>query len=235
VFLSTNKGISWNAVNTGLGTYPLATCFALSPDSIGRLFVGTYDGVFHTTNNGESWHSNGLTNVTSLVLTSDSLYSLVVGTVNGTFTFQTWNGNWGQDLVGLNHVSTLAVNGSIVFAGTFGGLFLSTYHGFGWLPDSGMINVDIRALAVDDGSILAGTHGGGIFVTTNNGGEWAPISSGLTNLNILALALITSESGIKMIAAGTEGGVFLSTDSGASWSFSGLGTRRVNAIVGINN
>lgn len=51
VFLSTNNGTSWAAVNTGL-THTNVYSLAVSGTN---LFAGTSAGVFLTTNNGTSW------------------------------------------------------------------------------------------------------------------------------------------------------------------------------------
>ncbi len=68
VFLSTNNGTSWTAVNNGL-TNTNVYALAVSPASGGtggtNLFAGTWgDGVFLSTNNGISWTAvnTGLTN-----------------------------------------------------------------------------------------------------------------------------------------------------------------------------
>jgi ligand-binding sensor domain-containing protein len=53
VFLSTNNGASWRAVNAGLGNH-YVSALAVSDTN---LFAGTYDGVFLSTNNGTSWTS----------------------------------------------------------------------------------------------------------------------------------------------------------------------------------
>jgi photosystem II stability/assembly factor-like uncharacterized protein len=62
-------------------------------------------------------------------------------------------------------------------------------------------------------NIFAGMDGKGIYVSTDNGNNWIAQNTGLTNLNINAIA--TSGNNIFV---GTEGGgVFLSTNNGISW------------------
>jgi hypothetical protein len=60
VFLSTNNGTSWTAVNNGL-TNTFVRALAVSGTN---LFAGTVEGggVFLSTNNGTSWTATGLTN-----------------------------------------------------------------------------------------------------------------------------------------------------------------------------
>jgi hypothetical protein len=77
--------------------------------------------------------------------------------------------------------------------------------------------------------LFAGTFGGGVFLSTNHGGRWTPVSRGLTNAYILALA----SSGMNLFAGTSGGGVFLSTNNGASWIAvnSGLTNTDVRSLV----
>jgi hypothetical protein len=75
VFLSTNNGTSWTAVNTGLTNTTVQT-IAVSGTS---LFAGTQGGgVFRSTNNGSSWTpvNSGLTNtdVRSFTISGTNLF-----------------------------------------------------------------------------------------------------------------------------------------------------------------
>ena len=85
VYLSTDKGSNWNAVNNGLKGYKNVTISALASIN-DNFFVGTDSGVFMSTNNGISWNnvSKGLGNDTInllQVVNSD----LFVGTRQGTW------------------------------------------------------------------------------------------------------------------------------------------------------
>ncbi len=63
-------------------------------------------------------------------------------------------------------------------------------------------------------SIVAGTSGGGVYITSNNGGLWVPVNTGLTNLDIQAVAV----GGSNIFAGTNGGGIFLSTNNGSSWT-----------------
>ena len=55
VFLSTNNGVSWNAVNNGLPPYVFNCVLSLAVSGA-NIFIGTDNGgVFLSTNNGASW------------------------------------------------------------------------------------------------------------------------------------------------------------------------------------
>ena len=80
VFLSTNNGTNWSAVNTGL-TNTDVNALAVSGTN---LFAGTSGGVFLSTDNGSSWTgaSTGLTNTTvhALAVVGTNLFA---GTLSG--------------------------------------------------------------------------------------------------------------------------------------------------------
>ena len=82
VFLSTNNGTSWTAVNNGLTGGGL-TVNALAVSGT-NLFAGTNSGVYLSTNNGTNWTqvSNGLTNNYVMTL-SVSGTNLFAGTYGG--------------------------------------------------------------------------------------------------------------------------------------------------------
>jgi photosystem II stability/assembly factor-like uncharacterized protein len=65
-------------------------------------------------------------------------------------------------------------------------------------------------------TIYAGT-GGGVWKSTNGGASWVAVSSGLTDMNVYALAVDPSNP--QLIYAGTfEGVVWKSSNGGASWA-----------------
>ncbi|MBU2583896.1 MAG: T9SS type A sorting domain-containing protein, partial [Bacteroidetes bacterium] len=111
-------------------------------------------------------------------------------------------------------VLSLAVSGTNLFAGTWGGgVFLSTNNGTSWTAAStGLTNTDVEALAVSGTNLFAGTYGG-VFLSTNNGISWTATSTGLTNTDVLSLAVSSTN-----LFAGTWGGIFLSTNNGTNWT-----------------
>ena len=207
VFLSTNNGTSWSAVNTGLW-YTDVRALAVSGTN---LFAGTYGGgVFLSTNNGTSWRAvmTGLTNmnVRALAVSGTNLFA---GTSGGGVFISTNNGtSWRAVNTGLTStdVLALAVSGTNLFAGTWGGgVFLSTNNGTSWSAvNTGLTNTYVMALAVSGTNLFAGTYGGGVFLSTNNGTSWSAVNTGLTNTYVLALAV----SGTNLFAGTFGDGVW---------------------------
>ncbi len=134
-----------------------------------------------------------------------------------------------------NFVQALAINDSMVFAGTFNGIFRSRDNGENWESASNGLTWTasyVNSLAVQGSSIYAGSQGGGIFYSADNGSNWTEANNGLTNLYIRALAV----KGTK-IFAGTDDGVFFSTNEDLNWTKvnDGLGNYVVYAFAVIDS
>ena len=116
-------------------------------------------------------------------------------------------------------VQALVFIGANLFAGTNGGVFVTSDGGTTWADaSSGLTNGVVHALAVSGANLFAGTNGG-VFVTNNGGTSWAAISSGLTSPYIKSLAVSSNGIGGTNLFAGTDGGgVCLSTNNGTSWT-----------------
>jgi photosystem II stability/assembly factor-like uncharacterized protein len=88
----------------------------------------------------------------------------------------------------------------------------------------------VEAIAVDPqgtGTVFMGSIGGGVRKSVDGGTTWSAVNTGLTNLDILKLAI--DASGPQMIYAATPGGLFKTGDGGATWGIitaisGGIGT-----------
>ncbi|MFN3871645.1 MAG: T9SS type A sorting domain-containing protein [Ignavibacterium sp.] len=221
VYLSTDNGTNWTAVNQGL-TNLNVTSFAVSGTN---LFAGTFDGVFLTTNNGVNWTkvSTGITNpvILSLAVNGSTIFAGANGVIPGYpgLFVSTDNGaNWSIANSGLtnNVVTSILINGSDVFAGTAGGVFISTNNGASWTAvNSGLTNTSVYKLASNGNNIFAATNGGGVFLSTNNGTSWTAVNSGL---NTLALHSSFAVSGSNVFVGTFGAGIFLNSNSGTNWT-----------------
>jgi photosystem II stability/assembly factor-like uncharacterized protein len=216
VFLSTDNGASWNAVNTGL-TNTNVRCFAMDGNN---LYAGTWGGgIFLSTNDGTSWTAvnNGLTN-NFVVCLAASGSNLFVGTGGGGVFFSANSGtSWTAINNGLNHnfVGSLAVNGDNLFVGINGvGVFRSTNNGESWKAmNTGLTNSNITSLVLSGSNLFADVYGTGIFRSDNYGVNWTHLTAGLTDAGVQSL--VVSGSNLFM---GTNSGVLLSQTNGESWS-----------------
>ncbi|MEI6822410.1 MAG: T9SS type A sorting domain-containing protein [Bacteroidota bacterium] len=116
-------------------------------------------------------------------------------------------------------VFSLAINDSSIFAGTLqNGIFLSTNNGSSWTAvNNGLPHntngsyPSISAITISGNTIFAGTTGAntgftvnsGVFMSTNNGNCWTEVNTGLTDTNVLSLAINGDN-----VFAGTYSGVW---------------------------
>jgi hypothetical protein len=163
VFLSTNNGTSWTAVNTGLTNLYV---FALAVSGT-NLFAGTYyGGVFRSTNNGTSWTTvnSGLYVICSCRFGHESLcrdlWRWRVSLDQQRHKLDCRQYGLDESLASM----PLAVSGTNLFAGIIGGVFLSTNNGTSWTAvNTGLTNLSVTALAVSGTNLFAGTYGGSVW------------------------------------------------------------------------
>jgi ligand-binding sensor domain-containing protein len=219
VYLSTNNGATWTAVNAGLTNTDVEALVAKGND----LFAGTGHGIFLSTNNGSTWTSAsaGLdtsmgTSVYSFFVNGQTVYA---GTEAGVFQTTNNGTTWTALNTGLpiTDIYAFAMIGNTMFAGVlFNGVYSTT--GSSWASASAGLptgfNADFESFAVIGSKLFAGNLGTGVYLSTNNGANWSPVISGLTDLNIQAMAV----SGTNLFAGSIDSGVFLSTNYGANWT-----------------
>ena len=165
VFISTDNGVSWTKVNSGLQDINVTT-LAVSPNGAGgsNLFAGTFAGVFFSTNNGMSWTKASsdslIRSVNSLAVNGSNL---LAGAWGGVY-LSTDNGiNWTASNTGMtnNSINCFAVSDTNTFAGTPGGVFLSTNNGSNWMAVTrNLADTNVHALVVSGKYLFAETDSG---------------------------------------------------------------------------
>jgi len=201
----------WQETNSPYGG--TITCITTITNNI---YVGTASdvngGVFVTSNSGNSWIYRGLysKSIRGLISSGTNLFA---GTGSDGVLFSVNAGSlWNPVNTGMtsNIVYALAINGNNIYAGTYGGIFVSTNNGNNWTA-TGPAN-GIYSLVTNGNSIFAGSSGG-VYMSLNNGSSWST-----TNLpgssNIISFAVNDS----NIYAGSTLNGVYLSTNYGSSWN-----------------
>ena len=131
-----------------------------------------------------------------------------------------------------------SASATTLYAGTQNGVFKSTDAGATWTPTGNGPGGFPLAIAVDPTSpqtVYVASAPAGVYKSTNGGASWTPSSSGLTELDIAALAIdprtpATLYAGI----AGTDNaGMFKSTDAGATWRLANTGFPGVSLVEAI--
>lgn len=217
IYRSTDNGASWTV--TGM-TYSGFNTLASFPNGSGgkNLFGGAGGaGIWRSTDLGVTWTgaSAGLVgSVGGVYAYNNSGSNLYAGTGNGVYVSTNNGTNWTRVNSGLTDtsVSTLAVSGTNLFAGTsYGGVFRSTDNGATWnSANTGLTNTWVSSFGVS-GTTLFSCTSSGLFRTTDAGTSWVWVSS-IRNGSFDGFAA----SGTNLYAAG--GWVNLSTDNGTSWT-----------------
>ena len=120
-------------------------------------------------------------------------------------------------------------NPATIYAGSaLASVFKSTNGGRSWTAaNSGITPACIEDLAVDpanSATLYAAISAGGncpllsgVFKSNNGGASWTEVNSGITDLQVLSLAVEPSNTNV--LYAGTRlHGIFKTTNAGASWS-----------------
>ncbi|MEJ7712732.1 MAG: Ig-like domain-containing protein [Pyrinomonadaceae bacterium] len=219
VYKSVDGGASWTPTSNGLA---FTRVYSLIADGT-ILYVGTRGGgVYKSDDGGVLWTqiSAGL----PLSLTVHALVAntgvLFAGTDGGGIYRSINNGQtWAKSDAGLSNanVRALAVDGNVIYAGTFDGVFRSDDQGLNWTASSnGIVGLSVNSLLVKDAYIFAGTptngDDGGVYRTADGGASWTQMVSGMTEFGTASLAT----NGTALYSGGSS--IFRSIDNGESWT-----------------
>ncbi len=252
VFKSTNGGVSWTQVNSGLAAGTQIRSLAVDPQNTDIIYAGTGRhpwGVYKSTNGGANWTqlSSGLPSVDvyALAIDSQNTQTIYAGTYDGVFKSTDSGTSWVPINSGLTGIQTYSLaidphNAQIIYAGTSGisgasaGVFKTTNGGVSWIQlNSGLTSPSANFVAIDPQdpqTIYAGTYLG-VFKSTNGGAGWIQLNSGLTSPSVHTLAIDPLDP--QTVYAGTYDGVFKSTNGGGSWTQlnSGLASAYVYSLA----
>jgi len=212
VFMSSDLGLNWSPVNSGLTNPNINSLFAVNSSLYAASWGG---GVFLSTNEGISWNevNYGITdkNIYTLVSSGKLLF---IGVRNGVFSSIDSGKNWDPYLnLNATVVNSLMIYGKSIFAGTqYGGINKSTNNGESWsLMNTGLTNTSIRSIVVLDSILFCGTEEG-IFRSFDKGKNWELGSPG-TKKNYI----ITIDIHKKNLYYGTYKNSYISSDHGSTW------------------
>lgn len=210
-------GVHWTAVNTGLANLDVRNVVI---NSSGTLFAAKIDGVFRSTDNGDSWVLTGFTQEADLIHVNPSGHLFVGTEFDGIFRSTDDGVTWVSASAGFpggKQTFDIATHPSTgdMFTSSFDGTFRSTNNGDNWTNIS-TATAFAGFVFNASGDIFAGTLvGEGVFVSTDAGATWQAVNTGLTDLAARALAI--NSAGILFVGTATSG-VFRSTNNGGSWS-----------------
>lgn len=205
VYRSTDKGMTWTNLQSGLPATARLDAYAMHVSALtlaldGTLYAGTGRGAFRSADKGTTWTAvnSGLT-----VTVNNVTYAMPVAALTSSPDGTLYAGTAGFNIDGT--------------ANKGGSVYRSTNKGATWIAaNSGLTDKYVFALTLaPDGTLYAGTWGDGVFKSVDKGVTWTAANGGLTNKVVLSLALAPDGT----LYAGTlYGGTFRSADKGATWT-----------------
>jgi photosystem II stability/assembly factor-like uncharacterized protein len=249
-FRTTNNGLVWSPVNSGLPTIPpykYVRTLAFTPNPAGGvfLFAGTDAGVFRSTNDGATWSpsNSGILSATAVRdFTVDTAGILYAATSTGPYVSADNGSNWTRingDLPSFTQFYEIelksdGMGGTVIFASNGGpGVWRSTNDGMNWnYVMAGPIHTGIAGLGVNQSTPNGGTlYAGsliGFYRSTNNGLTWQ--RGNLSNSIVLDFAVIPYGSKGSRVFAGGYDDVYHSSNHGSEWTYTLLGGQ-INAMA----
>lgn len=214
---SADDGRSWQARNSGLGTY-----FTLTIDPYDNAFLyamSTWGGLYRSSDRGQTWLP--LENMGAFSFGS-SAGILLIDSGDGTFFFSNNRGETWETITSeqaLSYSQPAEVQYRLSAAGDR--VERSQDNRQTWLAcaEAGLLNNIGFPLSVDpldEDRLLVGTLGNGVLISTDACASWTPINNGLGSLFINVVVIHPHDP--NTFYAGTDGGAYLSTDAGQTWS-----------------
>ncbi|MCW5894387.1 MAG: T9SS type A sorting domain-containing protein [Bacteroidetes bacterium] len=221
VFKTTTNGDSWFAINSNLSNMYV---YSIALSGSNDIYIGTYAGVFSSTNRGESWSQTSLTTNYVVALVTNTDGHVFAGIHNGGLFRSTDRGmTWTQLSNGLTTVQMRALtidSANTLFLGTTAGVFRSSDNGENWAAiNAGLEDTVVTCITSVRGSHLIAGTGTTVFRMAHAVTSWERSDDGLVATRIPAL----SASADGFLYAGSWGGVFRSANRGQSWTRSSDG------------
>jgi photosystem II stability/assembly factor-like uncharacterized protein len=231
---STDKGLTWQSLPNGFEQSYFYTVIA---DDNDNLLAGTDEGVYRSTNKGESWTRTALlgSNNFSYRLFKDStnrIYSLNYAA--GIYRTTDLGNNWVRIDNGFSHSGffsfTIDSNNQI-YAGTRGGAIYKSNNGTNWVKiyQSNIQNSVVGGIAIaPNGYIFANNNYEGTLRSTDAGVTWIKVKTDIERQSYSPIE-ITNTGTIYISGSGDK--LFKSTDNGDSWEDVSLNLVEVRKII----
>ncbi len=219
VYFSSDSGLHWDALNSGLGSLDIQCLKTVGS----LLYAGTLKGLYMSSDQGRHWIllNNGLSQELKISCFAFSGNSILAGSPNGIWVSRNNGTSWAAASGNLpeTDVQSLAFSGLNFLAGTASGLYVSTSQGMLWdllgIPVTTVNSMCSNNLVV---YAAAGWNTQSVYGTMDHGRNWNIFKA---QLPAHAVSCIAFSDGF--LAAGTDSGVYVSQNSGMSWTKSSGG------------
>jgi len=243
LFRSTDGTGTWEPVPLTAGSSDDIQSLAVDAADPRTLYAGIdpsspADHLVRSTDGGASWEVVPFPGLRPLALAANGPLVLA-GTFDGLSRSTDGGASWDVVAGVPGTVRTLFVRNLLILAGTASGIFRSLDGGATWSSTSEGIpspeTAQVTALATDPlhpWVFYAGISrfgGSDVFKSADRGGHWRPVSTGLAQRGVLALA-VDPTTGASVYAGMQVDGVFRSLDGATSWRAANHGLRAATVL-----
>ena len=214
---SVNRGASWFQL-ANLTSISDVQAITFEPGNAQTVYAGTKVGLCKSTNGGATWTNQLLSkNVAAVAIDPLNPRVLYVGTLNSYSSLgavlksSDGGSSWNTVLLNAEGHTVLVdpADPQRVYVGTEGGdVYRSTNGGMTWTELTGAtIGAPVSVLAFDpqnSAHLLAATRGEGVYTSPDAGTTWSAVNQGLSDLNVVAMAIQTTAP--YTVFAATYGG-----------------------------
>jgi photosystem II stability/assembly factor-like uncharacterized protein len=213
IYKSTDGGSNWVKKSTGLmvggGALYLFTMSIY--ENNGVLFTGAYTGIYRSTDGSESWQVTNISGsavMAQYFVNHNGILFAARETNNMPYSYTSSDGGsvWSE----LNNINfptiTYLSEGSVLWAGTIDGVWLSTNNGLTWYERNNGLSADPYSSSIIrvNGMLITSLKfgGSGVYRSSNNGLNWENIGSGLPFLSSIEKLFVYNNN---LIAATSQG------------------------------
>ncbi len=233
VFVSTDKGFTWEKIKNGTGTGVFASAVCNSNNKLFVVEQTMYGDNIYSYNPNDSKWSTINSGITAKKKYSITQYNdvLFLATADGVFTSTDEGANWTITSLTKSVGFITANSAGVLFAVKNSTLYRSEDSGNNWTTVTASIRISKMSI-VSNNDIFALTTGAyaKLYKSTDNGDTWTQITT-CPPLNYVVI-----ENKGKLLAA-TREGIYSSVDEGANWqtSHNGIKAYSVTTIIQSKN
>lgn len=228
VFRSTDRGLTWTAVVSGLDGVGVSGALAVDPQNPAIVYAsysGQFGGqhLYKSTDGGTSWTTLADEGIACFALAVDPSDSSIVyqGTLGALNKSTDGGATWTVSLPG-NQVNGIAINPSnpaVLYAARADGVLRTSDRGATWIENNDGYNITgIAAIAVNGAknTLLTSVYCSTVFYSTDDGVLWNP-----TDVCYAWGLAVDTQDPMKVYAADSCG-ISKSVDGGINWTWLGF-------------